>query len=158
MPSLDRPYFVNADLLPSKWLLFHLFWIMSKNYSTKNFTLQNERVKLFCILDNNPLWLWSNLFGQWFIHFISSSAHRQDFVQAYVDYVFNRSVAPLFESFHAGFHKVCGGKVLELFQPNELQAMVIGNTNYDWKELERVSNTTITFFLDILKYNWLFFF
>ena len=58
---------------------------------------------------------------------------------AYVDYVFNTSVAPLFECFYAGFHKVCGGKVLELFQPNELQAMVIGNTSYDWTELQKVS-------------------
>uniref|UniRef100_A0A8C4Z4W8 HECT and RLD domain containing E3 ubiquitin protein ligase 4 n=1 Tax=Gadus morhua TaxID=8049 RepID=A0A8C4Z4W8_GADMO len=87
-----------------------------------------------------------------------NKSNRQDFVQAYVDYVFNRSVAPLFESFHAGFHKVCGGKVLELFQPNELQAMVIGNTNYDWKELERTTeykgeywaeHPTIKFFWDV---------
>nr|XP_012422633.1 PREDICTED: probable E3 ubiquitin-protein ligase HERC4 isoform X3 [Odobenus rosmarus divergens] len=63
--------------------------------------------------------------------------NRQEFVDAYVDYIFNKSVASLFDAFHAGFHKVCGGKVLQLFQPNELQAMVIGNTNYDWKELEK---------------------
>uniref|UniRef100_A0A3Q1ID58 HECT domain-containing protein n=1 Tax=Anabas testudineus TaxID=64144 RepID=A0A3Q1ID58_ANATE len=66
-----------------------------------------------------------------------TKSNRQEFVNAYVDYVFNTSVAPLFECFYAGFHKVCGGKVLELFQPNELQAMVIGNTNYDWTELEK---------------------
>lgn len=66
------------------------------------------------------------------------SFQRQEFVTAYVDYVFNTSVAPLFEGFYSGFHKVCGGKVLELFQPNELQAMVIGNTNYDWEELQKV--------------------
>lgn len=63
--------------------------------------------------------------------------NRQDFVDAYVDYIFNKSVASLFSAFHAGFHKVCGGKVLQLFQPSELQSMVIGNTNYDWKELEK---------------------
>ncbi|KAL0178701.1 hypothetical protein M9458_027595, partial [Cirrhinus mrigala] len=61
----------------------------------------------------------------------------QEFVNAYVDYIFNTSVAPQFSAFYAGFHKVCGGKVLELFQPSELQAMIIGNTNYDWKELEK---------------------
>lgn len=66
-----------------------------------------------------------------------NESNRQDFVNAYVDYIFNSSVAPLFECFYAGFHKVCGGKVLELFQPSELQAMVIGNTNYDWMELEK---------------------
>nr|XP_033798714.1 probable E3 ubiquitin-protein ligase HERC4 isoform X2 [Geotrypetes seraphini] len=63
--------------------------------------------------------------------------NKQEYVEAYVDYIFNKSVASLFDAFHAGFHKVCGGKVLQLFQPNELQAMVIGNTNYDWKELEK---------------------
>lgn len=57
-----------------------------------------------------------------------------------MDYVFNTSVAPLFECFYSGFHKVCGGKVLELFQPNELQAMVIGNANYDWEELQKVQS------------------
>ncbi|MEE6488184.1 hypothetical protein FKM82_015154 [Ascaphus truei] len=62
--------------------------------------------------------------------------NKHEFVNAYVDYIFNISVASLFDAFCTGFHKVCGGKVLELFQPNELQAMVIGNTNYDWKELE----------------------
>ncbi|XP_030427056.1 probable E3 ubiquitin-protein ligase HERC4 isoform X1 [Gopherus evgoodei] len=63
--------------------------------------------------------------------------NRQEFIDAYVDYIFSKSVASLFDAFHAGFHKVCGGKVLQLFQPSELQAMVIGNTNYDWKELEK---------------------
>lgn len=66
-----------------------------------------------------------------------NKSNRQEFVNAYVDYIFNKSVAPQFSAFYAGFHKVCGGKVLELFQPSELQAMVIGNTNYDWKELEK---------------------
>uniref|UniRef100_A0A7N4NXF3 HECT and RLD domain containing E3 ubiquitin protein ligase 4 n=1 Tax=Sarcophilus harrisii TaxID=9305 RepID=A0A7N4NXF3_SARHA len=66
-----------------------------------------------------------------------SKQNRQEFVDSYVDYIFNKSVASLFDAFHEGFHKVCGGKVLQLFHPNELQAMVIGNTNYDWKELEK---------------------
>ncbi|KAM3863004.1 putative E3 ubiquitin-protein ligase HERC4 [Diretmus argenteus] len=87
-----------------------------------------------------------------------NKSNRQEFVNAYVDYVFNRSVAPLFEAFYGGFHKVCGGKVLELFQPNELQAMVIGNTNYDWKELEKsteykgeywADHPTIRFFWEV---------
>ena len=31
----------------------------------------------------------------------------------------------------------------DLFQPVELQAMVVGNENYDWEELEKVSDTII---------------
>uniref|UniRef100_A0A8C6S618 HECT and RLD domain containing E3 ubiquitin protein ligase 4 n=1 Tax=Neogobius melanostomus TaxID=47308 RepID=A0A8C6S618_9GOBI len=82
---------------------------------------------------------------------VTKSNRYIEFVDAYVDYVFNRAVAPLFECFYAGFHKVCGGKVLELFQPNELQAMVIGNTNYDWTELEKywADHPTIRLFWEV---------
>ncbi|XP_062902900.1 probable E3 ubiquitin-protein ligase HERC3 isoform X1 [Mobula hypostoma] len=62
--------------------------------------------------------------------------NRKEFVQAYVEYIFNTSVQELFSAFSSGFLKVCGGKVLQLFQPSELMAMVVGNTSYNWKELE----------------------
>ncbi|XP_061191320.1 probable E3 ubiquitin-protein ligase HERC4 [Saccostrea echinata] len=62
--------------------------------------------------------------------------NRQEYIDAYVDYVFNKSVEDHFREFSNGFHKVCGGKVLELFHPQELQAMVIGNENYDFHEFE----------------------
>ncbi|XP_059803316.1 probable E3 ubiquitin-protein ligase HERC4 isoform X1 [Hypanus sabinus] len=84
--------------------------------------------------------------------------NRHKFVDAYVDYLFNQSIAPLFDAFYESFHKVCGGKVLQLFQPNELQAMVTGNTNYDWKEWEKnteykgeywAEHPTIKFFWEV---------
>ncbi|XP_063773192.1 probable E3 ubiquitin-protein ligase HERC3 isoform X2 [Pseudophryne corroboree] len=62
--------------------------------------------------------------------------NRQEFVDAYVNYVFNKSVQEWYEAFSTGFLKVCGGKVLELFQPSELKAMVVGSSNYNWQELE----------------------
>ncbi|XP_053559395.1 probable E3 ubiquitin-protein ligase HERC3 [Bombina bombina] len=62
--------------------------------------------------------------------------NRKTFVDAYVDYVFNVSVKEWYEAFSTGFLKVCGGKVLELFQPSELRAMVVGSSNYNWQELE----------------------
>lgn len=54
----------------------------------------------------------------------------------YVDYVLNKSVETQFQGFSEGFHKVCGSRVLELFHSHELMAVVVGNENYDWKELE----------------------
>lgn len=42
-----------------------------------------------------------------------------------------------FEMFNQGFHKVCGGRVLELFRSHELMALLVGNENYDWEELEK---------------------
>ncbi|XP_069599640.1 probable E3 ubiquitin-protein ligase HERC3 isoform X2 [Ranitomeya imitator] len=65
-----------------------------------------------------------------------NKANRKEFVDAYIDYVFNQSVQEWYEAFSTGFLKVCGGKVLELFQPSELRAMVVGSTNYNWQELE----------------------
>ncbi|XP_063314711.1 probable E3 ubiquitin-protein ligase HERC3 isoform X1 [Pelobates fuscus] len=62
--------------------------------------------------------------------------NREEFVNAYVNYVFNQSVQEWYEAFSTGFLKVCGSKVLELFQPSELRAMVVGSSNYNWQELE----------------------
>ncbi|KAK0090592.1 hypothetical protein PV325_010558 [Microctonus aethiopoides] len=66
--------------------------------------------------------------------------NKKEFVDLYVNYIFNESVKSQFEAFHKGFHKVCGGRVLELFHSNELMAVIVGNENYDWRELQ--DNTT----------------
>ncbi|CAF0899632.1 unnamed protein product [Brachionus calyciflorus] len=61
----------------------------------------------------------------------------KQYVNAYIDYIFNKSVEKPFQAFNIGFHRVCGSKVLELFHPSELMSMVIGNQNYDFEELEK---------------------
>ncbi|ESP04646.1 hypothetical protein LOTGIDRAFT_223779 [Lottia gigantea] len=63
--------------------------------------------------------------------------NRKEYVDTYIDYVFNTSVENQYGAFSSGFLKVCGSRVLELFHPLELQAMVIGNENYDFGELEK---------------------
>ncbi|XP_029453752.1 probable E3 ubiquitin-protein ligase HERC3 isoform X2 [Rhinatrema bivittatum] len=65
--------------------------------------------------------------------------NRQEFVDAYVNYIFNLSVHEWYEAFSEGFLKVCGGKVLELFHPSELRAMVTGSCNYNWQEMEETA-------------------
>ncbi|XP_062378987.1 probable E3 ubiquitin-protein ligase HERC3 isoform X1 [Sardina pilchardus] len=62
--------------------------------------------------------------------------NRMEFVSAYLRYVFVDSVQELYAAFSSGFLKVCGGKILSLFQPCELMAMVVGNCNYNWEEME----------------------
>ena len=37
---------------------------------------------------------------------------REEYVNAYIDYIFNTSVTDQFDAFNDGFHKVCGGRVL----------------------------------------------
>lgn len=63
--------------------------------------------------------------------------NRNQYVSAYLDYVFNRSIRSQFECFKKGFLRVCGGEVLNLFRPEELMEMVVGNQNYNWEELEK---------------------
>lgn len=65
--------------------------------------------------------------------------NRQEFVDAYVNYIFQISVHEWYTAFSSGFLKVCGGKVLELFQPSELRAMMVGNSSYNWEELEETA-------------------
>uniref|UniRef100_A0A3Q4MNC6 HECT and RLD domain containing E3 ubiquitin protein ligase 3 n=1 Tax=Neolamprologus brichardi TaxID=32507 RepID=A0A3Q4MNC6_NEOBR len=63
--------------------------------------------------------------------------NRKEFVEAYLCYVFSDSVGEQYSAFSAGFLKVCGGEILSLFQPSELMAMVVGNNNYNWEEMEK---------------------
>uniref|UniRef100_A0A3B3ZGV1 HECT domain-containing protein n=1 Tax=Periophthalmus magnuspinnatus TaxID=409849 RepID=A0A3B3ZGV1_9GOBI len=63
--------------------------------------------------------------------------NRKEFVDAYLCYVFCDSVSEQYEAFSSGFLKVCGGEILWLFQPSELMAMVVGNSNYNWEEMEK---------------------
>ncbi|XP_034107035.1 probable E3 ubiquitin-protein ligase HERC4 isoform X1 [Drosophila albomicans] len=62
--------------------------------------------------------------------------NRQEFVDLYVDFIFNESVEVHYRAFHKGFMKVCSGNVMTLFHPEELMAVVTGNEEYDWQALE----------------------
>jgi E3 ubiquitin-protein ligase HERC4 len=41
-----------------------------------------------------------------------TNQNKKEYIQAYVDYVFNKSVEQAFDAFSRGFHHVCGSKVL----------------------------------------------
>jgi len=51
--------------------------------------------------------------------------------------VLNQGVEKQFDTFKEAFLKVCGGRVLRLFHSQELMAVVVGNQDYDWFELEK---------------------
>ncbi|XP_037686165.1 probable E3 ubiquitin-protein ligase HERC6 isoform X2 [Choloepus didactylus] len=65
--------------------------------------------------------------------------NKKDYVSKCVDYIFNTSVKVLYEEFQRGFYRVCNKEILEHFQPEELRAAIVGNTDYDWKLLEKNS-------------------
>lgn len=62
---------------------------------------------------------------------------RYEFVDLYVNMVLNFGVEKQFNVFKDAFLKVCGGRVLRLFHSQELMAVVVGNQDYDWYELQK---------------------
>lgn len=66
-----------------------------------------------------------------------TQANKKEYIDLYVDYIFNKSVEKQFRGFYDGFMKVCGGRVMKLFKPHELMAVIVGNEDYDWEEFEQ---------------------
>ncbi|KAK1791939.1 hypothetical protein P4O66_013913 [Electrophorus voltai] len=66
-----------------------------------------------------------------------TSANKKEFVNAYVDYILNKSVEKVFEEFQRGFYKVCDRDVVEFFQPEELRGVLVGSEDYDWDTFKK---------------------
>ncbi|XP_070614118.1 probable E3 ubiquitin-protein ligase HERC6 [Erythrolamprus reginae] len=66
-----------------------------------------------------------------------NKANRKDFVDKYVDYIFNKSVDDIFREFKRGFYKVLEKRIVDIFEPEELMEVAIGNDNYDWELFEK---------------------
>lgn len=69
-----------------------------------------------------------------------TNSNREDFVDKYVDYTLNKSVEEAFEEFKRGFFKACDRCLMEMFEPEELRGVLVGNEEYDWDILKQ--NTT----------------
>nr|XP_033815149.1 probable E3 ubiquitin-protein ligase HERC6 isoform X2 [Geotrypetes seraphini] len=68
---------------------------------------------------------------------VVDNSNKHDYVDKYIDYVFNKSVTEVFEAFKRGFYKVCDRQILQFFQPQELMEVVTGNADYDWIKFEK---------------------
>ncbi|XP_039864537.1 probable E3 ubiquitin-protein ligase HERC6 isoform X1 [Simochromis diagramma] len=66
-----------------------------------------------------------------------TGSNRKEYVAAFVNYVFNKSVERVFDEFKRGFFKVCNMDVVDFFQPEELQAVMVGQENYDWEVFKK---------------------
>ncbi|KAI9611099.1 hypothetical protein H4Q26_008948 [Puccinia striiformis f. sp. tritici PST-130] len=61
-----------------------------------------------------------------------TKSNRTEFVKLYCDYVLNKSITQQFQAFSDGFHSIAAGNGLSLFQPEEIELLVIGSS-YDSK-------------------------
>ncbi|XP_069711475.1 probable E3 ubiquitin-protein ligase HERC3 isoform X3 [Phaenicophaeus curvirostris] len=63
--------------------------------------------------------------------------NRKEFVDLYVNYVFNESVRKPFEDFMQGFLRGCPARKWKMFLPVELQTVLQGHREFDWHLLEK---------------------
>ena len=76
---------------------------------------------------------------------------RQEYVDLYIDYVFNKSVQEQFTAFNDGFYKVCGSRVLVSYV-YICRCLII--YTFDFKiTAEFVLYNLITINIQILAYN-----
>ncbi|CAB4065002.1 Zinc finger SWIM domain-containing protein 6,Zinc finger SWIM domain-containing protein 5,Zinc finger SWIM domain-containing protein 4,Probable E3 ubiquitin-protein ligase HERC4 [Lepeophtheirus salmonis] len=106
--------------------------------------ITDPKYGMFKKYDDGVIWFSSSCFEEPIVELKPNGENidvtlenRQEYINLYVDYILNKSVATQYDAFHKGFHKVCGGRVLDLFHAKELMALVVGNENYDWDELEK---------------------
>ncbi|XP_048052220.1 probable E3 ubiquitin-protein ligase HERC4 isoform X2 [Megalobrama amblycephala] len=71
---------------------------------------------------------------------VVANYNRTEFVDKYVDYILNKSVEEVFEEFKRGFFNSCHRHLVEMFEPEELRGVLVGNEEYDWDILKQ--NTT----------------
>jgi len=62
--------------------------------------------------------------------------NRCEFVDAYVDFVLNRSIQGQFNAFKEGFDAVCADGTIRLFRSEELEQLICGCPDLDFEALE----------------------
>lgn len=64
--------------------------------------------------------------------------NRKEFVDLYVNYIFNESVRKPYEDFMQGFLRACPARSWKMFLlPVELQVLLLGHATYDWRLLRK---------------------
>ncbi|XP_045892497.1 probable E3 ubiquitin-protein ligase HERC4 [Micropterus dolomieu] len=66
-----------------------------------------------------------------------TSQNKNEFVDIYVNHVFNTSVEGVFQEFKRGFYLVCDRDLVKMFRPEELQGVLVGKDVYDWAKLKQ---------------------
>ncbi|XP_065056226.1 probable E3 ubiquitin-protein ligase HECTD2 [Rhopilema esculentum] len=65
--------------------------------------------------------------------------NRNLYVELYVNYLLDERIGKQFDSFAAGFAKVCNGDAIQLFRSDELELLICGSPEIDFSQLEEVT-------------------
>jgi len=65
--------------------------------------------------------------------------NKHEYVHKYMEWMFDKSVEPLFTAFKKGFYKLYSGEFTTNCDPEELQLMICGSPVLDFHELEKIT-------------------
>jgi ubiquitin-protein ligase E3 A len=68
--------------------------------------------------------------------------NKDEYIQLYLDWKFNSSIENYFGPFKKGFYKVADNTILEIIESDELELIICGTQELDFKDLEEGSVTT----------------
>ena len=66
--------------------------------------------------------------------------NKAEYVYMFVDFIFNQHCEEQFKAFKRGFFKVVSEDIISLFKPEELELLICGMKNLDYKGLESATN------------------
>ena len=64
--------------------------------------------------------------------------NKDEYVDLYLDWYFNKSIQEVFTSFEKGFYRVFSRDLSKILSPEELELIICGTQNLDFNELKRV--------------------
>lgn len=69
-----------------------------------------------------------------------TQSNKQEYVDMFVDFMMNISVSKWFTSFKKGFINCCGGDILKILEPEDLEMLIWGSKVLDYSKLKEVTN------------------
>ncbi|KAJ3218485.1 hypothetical protein HDU67_005287 [Dinochytrium kinnereticum] len=66
-----------------------------------------------------------------------TNENRQEYVHLYINHLVGEFIKRQFNAFRRGFHRVCGGRALKMCRSEELELLICGTAELDFKDLEK---------------------
>ena len=163
--DVKLPISVYKKLLGIKPSLEDLKECDNELYNNLNFILNQDNPKLEEELDTN-FTVVDDKFGEKIIvplkpdgeNIMINNINKEEYVQLYIDWYFNKSIEEYFQSFEKGFYKIFHKSLIKILTPEELELIICGTQYLDFYELKRVceyedfekDSETIKIFWEIL--------
>ena len=64
------------------------------------------------------------------------NSNKEEYINLYLDWYYNKSIKEYFEYFKTGFFRVCDIKLSKILKPEDLELIICGTQKLDFKELE----------------------